>query len=256
MLNLLNPRGGARLSMAMTIRANAWCARASHRMFSDAFKVRFFSWKSRLNRDPELRQRKIESLNRRYALRRIDILETSSDTQQGQLFSRMQDSIASILGRTESRIEKLVSIESLDKSAIELLNVGTEPLERLGSVRMTGLKHATVFVNDRGNIDRVYKTIKAAYPFCMCTIIDRDRIELKIPRLTGEFRLSRGEEVTHSVKEARKQIKKLELSIACELKKNHSKDHEIIDKVKQEFEAANKLLDDAETHAIDKLGLE
>jgi len=119
----------------------------------------------------------------------------------------------------------------------------------MANVRLSGPRLATIFLNDRGYIDRVFKSVKAGYPFCICTIIDRERVEIKIPRISEDFRVVRAEQVAKTIRDTRKELKKFDLSVRKDFK-------EIDDRVKGEFQAANALLDDAEIDAIDRLGLE
>lgn len=229
---------------------------------SNACPVRFFSWKSRLNRDPEIRQRKLESLNKRYTLRRIDALDDdsslSSDT--ATVMNKVHESIGKILSRADSQINKISNIDAIDKEELLQIPVGTVPLGTLATITMSGVKSATVVVNDRGNIDRVFKALKHAFSHCSCTILGRERVEVKIPLITPELRETRGAQVAKCVENTRKELKKAELLFYKEIKNTQKgPSHEVtslVERIKTEVSTANKLLDDAMDAAIDKLGLE
>ena len=236
------------------------CRSIRLRLFFQA--TRCFSWKSRLNRDPELRQKKLESLNKRYTLRRIDVLdgEGESASSGGQVLQQTHEKIATILSRADTRINKITNIEAIDRDEVEKTLVGTTPLGSIASVSMTGSKAATVVVHDRGNIDRVLKALKHAFSHCTCTILGRERVEVKIPRITPEIREKRGVLVSKCVDESRKELKKAELILYKEIKTSHKGPSHatasLVERIKTEFSTANKLLDETFDAAIDKLGLE
>ena len=222
---------------------------------------RLFSWKSRLGRDPEERQRKLESLAKRYTLRRIDALEDESTSlsESSRFHKRAQDTIATILFRGESRVSKLTNIDELDKNELENVPVGTVPLSNIATISLEGSKRSVIVVMDRGNIDRVYKSLKHAFPHCTCTILGRERVEVKISPTTAELREKRGAMVSKSIDEIRKELKKSELLFYKEIKAAQtggSSQVTSLEKIKAEFSIANKLLDVCLDDAIDKLGLE
>ena len=222
---------------------------------------RLFSWKSRLGRDPEERQRKLESLAKRYTLRRIDALEDESTSlsESSRFHKRAQDTIATILFRGESRVSKLTNIDELDKNELENVPVGTVPLSNIATISLEGSKRSVIVVMDRGNIDRVYKSLKHAFPHCTCTILGRERVEVKIPPITAELREKRGEMISKSIDEFRKELKKSELLFYKEIKAAQTggkSQVNSLEKIKAEFSMANKLLDECLDAAIDKLGLE
>ena len=228
----------------------------------NACSVRFFSWKSRLNRDPEIRQRKLESLSKRYTLRRIDVLDEVSAVSSDAVtvMSKVQENIGKILSRADSQINKISNIDAIDREELLQIPVGTVPLDTLATITMSGDKSATVVVNDRGNIDRVFKALKHAFSHCTCTILGRERVEVKIPLITPELREKRGDQVEKCVENTRKELKKAELLFYKEIKNTQKgPSHEttsLVERIKTEFFTANKLLDDAMDAAIYKLGLE
>ena len=171
---------------------------------------RDFSWKSRLNRDPELRQRKLESLNKRYILRRFDKLDFDEQSQSSVIFSHVQDSISSTLSKADVRLSKLTNIFSFEQSQLEGLLVGKTYLHQLAHVTLPSSRSATIVVPDRGNIERVMKAVKIAFPYCQSSIIDRERISLKIARVSPEVREDRGKLVQKHINEVKKDLKKLE----------------------------------------------
>ena len=224
-------------------------------------KIRGFSWKSRLNRDPEERQKKLESLSKRYTLRRIDVLDESPAPQtDSTTLHKVRDNIANILSRVDSRITKISNIEALDREELLQTPIGTIPLAALASVTMSGPKSATVVAHDRGNIDRIFKALKHAFAHCSCSILGRERVEVKIPRITPEVRELRGAQVSKLIDESRKELKKAELLVYKEIKASQKgpthATTSLVERVKVEFSTATKLLDDALVAAIDKLGLE
>ena len=163
-----------------------------------------------MNRDPELRQRKLESLNKRYIMRRFDELDPEKHNQPSVIISRVIELIAISLSKAEDRVSKLTNIFSLEQSQLESLLVGKTPVYKLARVFLTGTRGATLVLVDRGNIDRVLKAVKNAFPYCQCTIIDRERIELRISRVSPELREERGKLVQKAVNDTRKDLKKLE----------------------------------------------
>jgi ribosome recycling factor len=227
-----------------------------------SYKSRLFSWKSRLNRDPELRQKKLESLNKRYTLRRLDVLDGQSIYPQdgSEFFPRVQRSIETILARADSRMSKISNIDELDREEMENIGVGSTPLQAIASIHMSGPRSCTVAVRDRGNIDRVFKALKHAFPHCMCSILGRERVEVKIPPITAELREARGEVAEKCIDEIKKELKKSELLVYREIKTTfHGPSHvtaALVERIKAEFSTANQLVDESLTAAIEKLGLE
>lgn len=232
------------------------------RLWSSLCTSRLFSWKSRLNRDPELRQKKLESLKKRYTLRRLDILDEPTEYPKdgSEYFSRAQVSIEAILAKADSRMNKISNIEELDREELEKLAVGSTPLQALASLHMSGSKACIVAVRDRGNIDRVHKALKHAFPHCTCSILGRERVEVRIPPITAELRESRGQLAERCVEEIKKELKKAELILYKEIKATSNAPSHItaalVERIKAEFSKANQLIDETLISAIEKLGLE
>ena len=224
---------------------------------------RQFSWKSRLNRDPDLRQRKQEALNKRYTLRRLGELEedVKGSEPHGTLITRFRDQVDAKLSTASSRISKFSNIEFIDKADLHGAKVGeTIPLADLvASISTPNPRCAVIVVKDRGNTERVLKALKRELPHLQVSIMDRERIEVRLPKATAELREDRGRVIDGIAQQAKKDLKKLELQTYDVIKKQSITKAEMLairDQVEKEFSSASKKLDAAVDEATEALGLE
>lgn len=225
--------------------------------------LRRFSWKSRISRDPELRQKKLESLNKRYTLRRIGELEDTEavPVPGSQMLSTISESLDQRLSAISIHTERLCQIHSVEKSDLESTRVGdTIPLISLSSaITQPNPRSAVVVVKDKGNTERVFKALKRSFPSLIVSIMDRERVEVKLPRITEEFRIDRGNQVAKFIEENRKALKKLELQTYDQIKKGSYSSSDVLSlrtKVRESFASAETTLDGIEKDALDSLGLE
>lgn len=169
------------------------------------------SWKSRLGRDPELRQKKLEKLNKRYTLRRFDELDDVLDVPTGVPHaSEITPVIHSTLDKLSSDLERIVGPSTLAKDMICDTKVGGASLRQLATTTMNSPYTATIVPYDRGNLDMVFKAVRIHFPTCTATILGRDRIELRLKELTSKEVESRESEIANLISNAEKQLKKLE----------------------------------------------
>jgi len=225
--------------------------------------LRRFSWKSRISRDPELRQKKLESLKKRYTLRRIGVLqETEAAPVPGsKMLSTISESLDQRLSAISIQTERLCQIHSVEKSDLESTRVGdTIPLFALTSaITQPNPRSAVVVVKDKGNTERVFKALKRSFPSLIVSIMDRERVEVKLPRITEELRLYRGNQVAKLIEETRKTLKNLELQSYDQIKKGSYSSSDALSlrtKLRESFASAEKTLEQMEEKALDSLGLE
>jgi ribosome recycling factor len=225
------------------------------------FPSRGFSWKSRLNRDPELRQRKLEILNKRYLLRRLDALENEDHaTSGGVIVQQTRDLVEQKLTTLSNRVSKLANLSSIDKEELEEVDCGggTSLKTLTISVSQSSPRSAIIIVKDKGNTERLFKQLKREFPNLTVTMMDRERIALRVPTITEDLRERRGEMVDKLITDSRKELKKLELQTYNEIKKQMS-DRELLairERIRSVFDAAEKDLDSTLKTAMDELEID
>ena len=223
---------------------------------------RLFSWKSRLNRDPELRERKKESLKKRYLLRRLEPLDIESSDAPGSSYaSKTRELLEQRMAGYVNRVSKLANVTSVDRSEIESISMGNERSlkDLLQSVSHPNPRSAIVVVKDRGNTERVLKVLKREFPNLLVSLMDRERVEVRQPQLTDELREERGRMIDSFLSSTRKELKKLELVSYEELKKSSLREKDIQEirfQIRQLFSVAESELDSIMRTAMDELDID
>ena len=223
---------------------------------------RNFSWKSRLNRDPEMRQRKLEILNKRYLLRRLDALEdVDVVVPSDSVVNRCKDLVEKKMASVSDRVCKQANISSIDGEELRVLNVGSGMTlkEWTLSISQPSPRSAIIVVKDRGNTERLFKHLKRAFPNMFVTLMDRERVELRLPQITNDLREKRGEVVDKLISDSRKELKKLELQTYDELKRMSLADrqlHDARERTRSVFQAAEENLNTVLKTAMDDLGID
>lgn len=218
-----------------------------------------FSWKSRQKRDPDLRAEKLKVLEKRYTLRRIGELKDSDELRRPVLqhLEEVSVSIRRTTDELRSRIQPLISIESLNPAVLGNTQVGSLTLGKLAMILQPNPRTLVLVARDRGSVDLILKTARRANPICSVSILDRERVEVKLPPLTDELKLKLGSDVERLCKECTKQLKKTELLKYKELVGLSKAEIEGVRwSVKLEFEKAEKAVESILKTAIDELGLE
>lgn len=225
--------------------------------------ARSFSWKSRLGKDPELRRLKQESLNKRYAFRRFGELENSQsdDKADTNWVSSLRESVLVRYTEAFVTIKQLANISSLRREDVLESSVSDSiALKQLAlSVSLPNPRTAIVVVKDRGNTERVLKSLKRSFPNWIVTLMDRERVEIKLPKLTEGLRVSRGQGIGRRVDELKKDLKRSELRAYERIRKSclSPQDATILkEQVKAMFGDIESQLNVLSKDLIDSLGLE
>jgi hypothetical protein len=177
-----------------------------------------FSWKSRLGRDPELRQRKIEKLNQRYTLRRFDELEEPTDASSipGPADSSAEthvvsQSVSASVQKVSDEISRILGPRQLTRDLFDNMRVGTIPLHQFATFTVFSEYEAVVVARDKGNIDMLFKSLRTQLSTCSATILGRERVEVRLRELTGKEIDGRRTAIYSVIDSALKALKRLEL---------------------------------------------
>jgi ribosome recycling factor len=223
---------------------------------------RNFSWKSRLSREPEIRERKIEALNKRYLLRRLDELDGPEPSAPGYAaIASVKEVVEKRLSQITDRVEELSNVVSIDREDLAESMVGKELKLRdvALSISLPNRRSAIIVVKDRGNTERVLKVLKRANPNLIVSLMDRERIEVKLPKDSAELREARGEAIDEILARFRKELKKLELQAYDEIKKLRFNDRDTLvlrENARAIFSAAEQTLDNLLHAAMEDLGID
>jgi hypothetical protein len=215
-----------------------------------------------MNRDPDLRVKKQESLNKRYLLRRLDSLETELIDFPGEsCVSRTRELVEQRMATFANRVGKLANVSSIERSEVEATPLGNSQSlrELILSISQPSPRSAIIVVKDRGNTERVFKILKREFPNLSVSLMDRERVELRQPTITDAIREERGGMVDNLISAARKELKKLELQSYDELKKSSLSDRDLQTSrslVKQIFAAADSDLEAMMKTAMDELEID
>ena len=224
---------------------------------------RLFSWKSRQNRDPEARIRKQESLNKRYTLRRLGELpdEAGESTSSTAVVARARDQAMRKVNSTLTRVLRLSNVSSIDKAEVYACKVGESVSlsDLVASISTPSPRSAIVVVKDRGNTERVFKALKREFSSLQVSLMDRDRVELKLPEITDSLRENRGQLIDALVDQTKKELKKLELQVYADIKQRQLTQSEVMAlrvELGDVFLSALSQLEKSLNSALDDLGLD
>jgi ribosome recycling factor len=215
-----------------------------------------------MKRDPELQERKVELLNKRFGLRKMEELKEVSSSIPGEsMIERIKDLVETRTNQISQRVSKLSNVTDLDRGMIEDTEIGKGIKMKVLALSISQPNSRTVIVvvKDRGNTERLYKALKREYPNHRVSLMDRERIELTLPGLTDEVREGRGEQVDAVISAGRKELKKLELEMYDEIKKLNLPEKEVIilrTTVRDIFEKAEQDLEWLFKSAMDDLDLD
>ena len=138
------------------------CARLTSSEF------RSFSWVSKLGKDPELRLKKIEALNRRYALRRLgELPDDETKLLFGEpVFSHCRKEVKNRIEVLTRRLRRLSNIKCVDREDLEQTSVGNTNCVReyVSTIMEPNPRCAIIVMKDKGNTERIFKSIKAKHP--------------------------------------------------------------------------------------------
>ena len=207
--------------------------------------------------------RKLESLKRRFTLRKIGELDDPEVAAfpGSSILDRVRDGIQRRLNSLDGRTHSLANLVAIDVRLLEETPMGQSlSLRQLAlSVSTPNPRTAVIVVKDRGNTERVYKATKREHPNLVVTLMDRDRVEAKLPTVTDDLRIQRGELVHKLVHDANKALKKSELQAYNEIKALSlpaPSMNEVREAVRAEFLHAAEYIETLQAHALDELGLE
>lgn len=230
---------------------------------SIAGQSRVFSWFSRLNKNPEDRVRKVEALNRRYTLRRLGKLpDESPKLLPGEtVFLKCHEDIRKRLEDLKARIGRLANISSVPRSDLEETIVG-ENHHVKDYVRTTlqpNPRTAILVVREKGYTELVLKSLKAKHGNYLFSIMDRERIQVSLPRITDEFRKFRGKLVDKEAAKVKKELEKLELQCVQDLESSATKSPEWFrwkERIEIEIKNAQLIVQSLLENALEILDLE
>lgn len=215
-----------------------------------------------MKRDPELRERRVELLKKRFGLRKMEELKEASSSIPGEsMIERINDLVENRTMQISQRVSKLSNVTDLDRGIIENIEIGKGVHMKVLalSISQPNSRTVVVVVKDKGNTERLHKALKREYPNLRVSLMDRERIELTLPVLTDEAREGRGEQVDAVISAGRKELKKLELQTYDEIKKLNLPEKEVIilrTTVRDMFEKAEKDLERVFESAMDDLNLD
>ena len=194
------------------------------------FFFRSFSWKSRQNRDPDLRLRKKELLDKRYTFRRIGVLDESglvNDVSEAERF------IEKVLLEFANEISMLKNVSSVDRTSIETIMIGKVPLSSFALVSQQNPRTVVIVPKQVGNLDLVLKNVRRVlHPSWEAHMLDRDRIEVNlVPNRSAV------QHISHLCNETLKKLKKYELETYAELRKKNTH-RDVFEEIKVKFKQA------------------
>lgn len=226
-------------------------------------QVRSFSWKSRLKKDPDLRLKKLEALNRRYSLRRLGELpdETPKLLLGEPVLSQCRREVKKRIEVVTHRLKRFSNLSTVDRVDLEETSMGEAHQVRdyIISIQQPNPRTAVVVVKDRGNTERILKSLKSKHPNFLVTLMDRERIQVALPRITKEFRELRGKHVNDEITKAKKELRKLELQSFRDLEKMTLNRFEFLqwrERVAIEIKNTEPILETLLADALENLELE
>jgi hypothetical protein len=215
-----------------------------------------------LDRDPEARARKAESLKKRYLLRRIDPIDDDGlPSSGGEMYRRTRSSVERKLGEVSDSVAKLANVLSIERDVLGEIRVGNNLFlkDLIHSIQSSSPQSSVIVVRDRGNTERLLKVLRRELPQLKVRLMDRERIELLVPAVTPELREERGEKIDRLITTAKKELKKLELQAYDELKKSGLSDRDILtarEAIRGIFTPAENALDSSLETAMEKLDID